>query len=288
MAFDADSLGLNAATAALLRDAIHERLGLFYENSRLETMVDRLAPRVAARGFGAYLDYYYFLKYDPSGNDEWHHVMDALSVPETYFWREIDQLQAVVNRVVPQLVDQLAGRPLRIWSVPCASGEEPLTLAMLLEQCGWFRRAPIELHAGDASGAALSRAARGLFRERALRALPDAVRDRFFHQAEGGWLIDPAVHARVRGWHRLNLVSADDLAMMRQSHIVFCRNVFIYFSDDVIRRTVDQLADVLASPAYLCVGASESLLRLSQRFELEEVDGAFVYVKRSHETGFPR
>ena len=285
MAFDADSLGLRATTATLLRDVVHERLGLFYDDRRLDSMADRLAPRVAACGFDTFLDYYYFLKYDPRGAEEWHQVMDALSVPETYFWREIDQIQAIVNRVVPELVARLGGRVLRIWSVPCASGEEPLTLAMLLEQCGWFQRAPIEVHAGDASPAALRRAAQGVFRDRAFRVLPPALKERFFQPVEGGWRVDDQLHARVRSWHRMNLASPEDVALLRSSHIVFCRNVFIYFSDDVVRRTVDVLANVLPAPAYLCLGASESLLRLSQRFDLEEIGGAFVYVKRSHESG---
>ena len=89
----------------------------------------------------------------------------------------------------------------------------------------------------------------------------------------------------MQAWHRLNLAAPDDVAAMRQSHIVFCRNVFIYFSDAVVRRIVDELARVMLVPAYLCVGASESLLRLTDRFELEEIGGAFMYVKRSHETG---
>jgi len=284
MAFDADSLGLHVTTAALLRDVIHERLGLFYEGQRLDMLADRLAPRVTERGFDTFLDYYYFLKYDPAASQEWHHVMDALSVPETYFWREIDQLKAIVDHVVPQLARR-SRRPIRIWSVPCASGEEPLSLAMLLEQCGWFERAPIELWAADASQAQLARAAQGIFRDRSLRVLPDGLRERFFTAVPGGWRVDAALHARVRGWHRVNLAAPADLALMAQSDIVFCRNVFIYFSDAVVRRIVETLAGLLSTPAYLCIGASESLLRLTDRFELEEIGGAFVYVRGSLETG---
>ncbi len=230
MAFDADSLGLGSTTAALLRDVVHDRLGLFYDEGRLDSMADRLAPRVAARGFDTFLDYYYFLKYDPRGAEEWHHVMDALSVPETYFWREVDQIRAIVDHVVPELVAQPRRPLLRIWSVPCASGEEPLTLAMMLEQCGWFQRAPIEIHAGDASPAALRRAAQGVFRDRALRALPDAFKRRYFRPIDGGWRVDEQLHARVRSWHRFNLVSTDDLTMLRHSsHRVLPERLHLLF-----------------------------------------------------------
>jgi chemotaxis protein methyltransferase CheR len=150
MHYNADALGLSGSVTTLLRDVIHEQLGLMYEPHQLDQVADRLAPLVVARGMGSFLDYYYLLKYS-SEPDEWLKVMDALAVQETYFWREIDQLRAVVTCIVPQLVKNLRGQPLRIWSIPCATGEEPLTIAMLLSESGWFERAPIELRASDAS-----------------------------------------------------------------------------------------------------------------------------------------
>src|SRR3982751_817213 len=166
MASHADSLGLSSSALPLLRDLIHERLGLFYDATRFDTLADRLAPLVIDRGFDSFLDFYYLLKYDETAADEWHRVMDALSVAETYFWREIDQINAIAAVVVPDLMRQHPGRPVRIWSVPCASGEEPLTIAMVLDRAGLFERGPIEIHASDASQAVLEKASTGRYRER--------------------------------------------------------------------------------------------------------------------------
>ena len=279
MAFDAESLGLKAGPIALLRDLIRDRLGVHYADDRLDSLADRLAPLVAERGFGSFLDYFYLLKYDPLSEDEWDRVMDTLSVGETYFWREMDQMHAVVSEILPGLARQ-ANRPIAFWSVPCASGEEPLTLAMLLDSAGWFDRAPIEIYAGDASPAALARARTGRYRQRSFRSLPAAYRERYFQRCADGWQVDPALQARVRRWQQVNLMDDSDLAAIGSAHVVFCRNVFIYFSDDGVRRVVNALADAMPMPGYLCVGASESLLRVTHRFELEEVAGAFVYVKR--------
>src|SRR6185312_13535168 len=132
MAFQADALGIPGPITTLLRDLIHERLGLFYQAGQFDQLGDRLAPLVVARGLGSFMEYYYLLKY-ADDQAEWGRVMDALAVNETYFWREIDQLRAVVEHLVPALVRALNGRPLQVWSVPCATGDEPLTLAMLLE-----------------------------------------------------------------------------------------------------------------------------------------------------------
>ena len=278
MGFDSDSLGLHRGAVTLVRDLIHERTGLFYDATRIDGMADRLAPLVTARGFGSFLDYYYLLKYDEGGAGEWDRVLDALSVPETYFWREIDQLQAIVDVVIPELAARLT-RPLRIWCVPCATGEEPLTVAMLLDMADWFRRADIELRASDGSPALLDLARRGVYRERAFRTLPVHVRDRYFAREGDRWRVDGALHARVMSWTRVNLLAPHDVAPYALADVIFCRNVFIYFSEASIRRVTDVFADWMPAPGYLCIGAAESLLRITDRFDLERIGEAFVYVK---------
>jgi chemotaxis protein methyltransferase CheR len=273
-------LGLSDAALPLLRDLVHERCGIFFEPSRYDVLAERLAPLVVERGFESFLDYYYLLKYDESSSFEWRRVMDALAVPESYFWREIDQIRAVVGVIVPALVKALAGQPLRIWSVPCAGGEEPLTIAMMLEEAGWFDRAPIEIHGSDGSPAAIARAQAGRYRERAFRTLPDELKARYFCQDSDVWRPTARLSERITSWSVVNLLARDEVAPRARSSIIFCRNVFIYFTEAVIRSVVDTMADAMPSPGYLCVGASESLLRVTNRFELEEIGGAFIYVRR--------
>lgn len=280
MRFDADSLGLQPAAVALLRDLVHERVGVYYADTRLDALADRLAPLVADRAFASFLDYFYFLKYDADTAGEWQRVMDALSVPESYFWREVDQIAAIVDHVVPELARRRRhGLPIRIVSVPCAAGEEPLTIAMMLNEKGWFSRARLEIWGGDASCAALARARAGIYRERAFRALPRPLRERYFRPSGDAWRVDEELHRRIQQWRHVNLASPDDVMKMTNADIVFCRNVFIYFSEDMVKRVVAGLAEGLPDGAVLCVGAAESLLRATDRFELEEIGGAFVYVK---------
>ena len=280
MGFDADSLGLQRAAVTLVRDLVHERTGLYYDEARVDNMADRLAPLVTARGFGSFLDYYYLLKYDADGAAEWDRVLDALSVPETYFWREVDQLRAIVDVMIPELAARLA-RPIRIWCVPCATGEEPLSLAMMLDMAGWFDRAHIELRASEASPALLELARRGLYRERSMRNLSDEVRERYFTREGERWRISETLRSRVTSWMRVNLMAFDETAPFASADVILCRNVFIYFSESAVRQVVDVFADRMPIPGYLCVGAAESLLRITDRFELERIGEAFVYVKRA-------
>jgi len=271
-------LGLPRAGLALVRELLTERTGLHYPEDREDVLAERLAAIVIDRGFHSYLDLYYLLKYEDDPRD-WARVIDELSVPETYFWREVDQIRAVIDRLVPKMAARRPAQPLRIWSIPCASGEEPLTIAMLLEEAGWFDRIPIEVHASDASPAIVARAAQGRYRGRAFRALPPAMKEKYFVAEDGGWRPVDALRSRISSLSVVNLLEADRFGPLTTCPFVFCRNAFIYFSPAAIRRTVDIFAATMPTPGYLCVGASESLLNLTTAFTLQEVDGAFVYAK---------
>ena len=279
MAFYAETLGLSGSAFALLRDLIHERTGLFYDNGKSDLLSDKLSPLVVERGFTSFLDYYYLLKYDAGADREWKRVMNALSVQETFFWREADQIRAVADVLVPQFFSTHRAQPLRIWSAACATGEEPLTIAMALNEKGWFDRAPIEIYATDASAAAIERAQRGLYRERSFRSLSPQLRDKYFTEENGARRVAPDLHARIK-WATANLMNESDIALFATASIIFCRNVFIYFSDEAIRKTVRQFAERMPDPGYLFTAASESLLRLTTAFQFQEIGGAFVYVKQ--------
>jgi chemotaxis protein methyltransferase CheR len=281
MPFSPENLGVSEAGLTLLRELIHQQTGLFYENGRSELLSDRLAPLVVARGFRSYLDFYYLLKFDQrSADTAWRDVMDALSVQETYFWREADQLQALTCHVLPELLSATPGAKVRIWSIPCATGEEPLSIAMALEETGWFDRARIEIHASDGSPAALAKARAGLYRERSFRSLPVLLRDKYFERSGTQWSPRASLQRRITSWTLVNLMARDEMLTHAYSQIIFCRNAFIYFSHDTVKQVVKTFEDVMPVPGYLFVGASESLSRLSDRFLLEDVDRAFVYTTR--------
>lgn len=275
----ADTLGLSDRAFLLLRDLIHERTGLFYEDSKSDLLSDKLSPLVIERGFNSFLDYYYLLKYDTDADIEWKHVMDALSVQETFFWREVDQVRAVADVLVPQYFSTRRSEPLRIWSAACATGEEPLSIAMALNENGWLDRAPIEIYATDASPAAIDRARRGLYRDRSFRTLPGELREKYFVKEEKGWRVAPDLHGKI-SWATANLMNESDVAVFAIARFIFCRNVFIYFSDDAIRKTIRQFARNMPEPGYLFTAASESLLRMTTAFQFQEIGGAFVYVKQ--------
>jgi chemotaxis protein methyltransferase CheR len=272
-------LALPEGTTALIRNLINERTGMFFDNGKSDLLIDKLSSRVIERGFTSYLDYYYLLKYDTAANSEWQDVMNALSVQETYFWREIDQIKALVQTLLPQWHARNRDSTLRIWSAACATGEEPLTIAIALNEAGWFEKVPVEIFATDASSKALARAEAGVYRDRAFRNLPAHLRDRYFDPEGSDWRVKRELHSRVK-WGLANLMDEGQIATLANADFIFCRNVFIYFSESAIGRVVRSFSKFMRPPGYLFVGAAESLLRLTTDFNLTEIDDAFVYVKR--------
>ena len=277
------NLALPEGASVLIRSLINERTGMFFDNGKSDLLLDKLSPLVIERGFSSYLDYYYLLKYDSGARAEWQNVMNALSVQETYFWREFDQVRALVQTLVPQQHARNPAAKLRIWCAACATGEEPLTIAMALNEAGWFERASIEILASDASSKAIERAVRGVYKERAFRSLPLHLRERYFETDEAGWRVKSDIHSRVT-WGIANLVKDEEIAPFATADFIFCRNVFIYFSESAISRVVRSFARHIRSPGYLFVGAAESLIRITTDFTLTEIDDAFVYVKRERTT----
>lgn len=279
MSSRSQNLVLPEGASSLIRNLINERTGMFFDNGKSDLLIDKLSPLVIERGFSSYLDYYYLLKYDASAPVEWQNVMNALSVQETYFWREMDQVRALVQTLVPQWHARKGSSTLRIWSAACATGEEPLTIAIALNEAGWFERAKIEILASDASSKAIERAEQGVYKERAFRNLPPQLRARYFEPQGSAWRVRSDIHSRVK-WGIANLIEESQIAPLASADFIFCRNVFIYFSESAIGQAVRSFSRFIRPPGYLFVGAAESLLRLTTDFTLTEIDDAFVYMKR--------
>jgi chemotaxis protein methyltransferase CheR len=265
-------LPLSPQVFAILSALIEENTGLHYDLQERELLAERVSGRATERGFESLLDYYYFLRYDADADAELALLAEALVVHETYFFRELAPLQVLVSEVVPGLLKR--GIKPRIWCAACATGEEPLTMAMLLEEAGLLEQ--VTLVASDISARALAHAQAGIFRRRSLRSLPKGVVGRWLEGDENGMRVAPQI-ARAIDWRRINLVDERDSSELDPFDVIICRNVLIYFRDQTIEKVVDRLWHKLRPEGLLLVGASESLLRFKVSFACEEQRGAFFY-----------
>ncbi|WP_437337842.1 CheR family methyltransferase [Sorangium sp. So ce394] len=269
-------LPISPQVFAIFTALIAEKIGIHYDAGDRELLGDKVSVRAIDAGFDSLLDYYYFLRYDPAGAAELDALIDVLVVGETYFFRELAQLEvAVAELVAPRVA---AGERLRIWSAACSTGEEPFTIAMLLAERGLLGK--VDLVASDISARALSRARAGVYGPRSIRsnAPPPPFATR--------WLeVTPdrvAVSAELKGaidWRRINLLEASDVTSLGRFDVIVCRNVLIYFHDNTARWVVANLSGALAADGALLVGISESLLRLGTALACEERGGVFLYRK---------
>lgn len=266
------SLPLSPQVFAILSGLIEEHTGLHYDLDERELLADRVSPRAVEHGFESLLDYYYFLRYDPGAGAEFKVLVDALVVNETYFFRELPALKVIVDTFVPKIVAD--GRRPRIWCAACATGEEPLTLAMLLDQAGLLD--DVTLVASDVSGRALAHARMGTYSRRSLRALPEGVIGRWLEPKGDSVQVVPRIAGAVE-WRRVNLAAEREAVELARFDVILCRNVLIYFRDPTIERVIARLRDSLLPDGYLLVGVSESLLRFDAGLVCEEQRGAFFY-----------
>ncbi len=268
-------LPLSPQVFAILGALVEERAGLHYGPDDRELFGEKVSIRALEAGFDSLLDYYYFLRYDPGGAEELDQLVESLVVGETFFFRELAQLELLVDDVLVPAVQ--AGRRPRVWSAACSTGEEPLTLAMLLADRGVL--GGVELVASDVSARSLSRAREGRHGVRALRPpVPEALASRWLVQEPLEVRSAAALRAAV-DFRRVNLLDEGAVAALGTFDAVLCRNVLIYFADPTARRVLASLAAALAPGGVLLVGVSESLLRYGTGLSCEEHRGVFLYRK---------
>lgn len=267
---------MQPAVFAILSGLVQEATGLHFGLDAKEQFGDRVSSRAVERGLDSLLDYYYLLRYDDKDQAELMRLVDALVVNETYFFRELDQLEVAAAFLGERARAQ---GHARVWCAACATGEEPLSLAMLLAERGSL--SSVELVATDISTRALARAASGRFGARSLRSPPPrAVADPWLQREGDAVVVRKELVKGVR-WSRVNLMDDAAVAALGAFDAVLCRNVLIYFDDSTARGVVRRLARQLAPGGGLFVGVSESLLRLGVSLTCTERGDVFFYVRAS-------
>lgn len=271
----APTLELSPSVFSILSSFIEEKAGLHYGLFDRELLQEKTAARAIESGFDSLLDYYYFLRYDPAGAQELAELIEALVVNETYFFREWQAIRVLVDSFIAPWCQ--AGRRPRIWSAACASGEEPLSLAMALDDKNLLGQ--VEIVATDISTRVLTKAQAGRFGRRSVRQVPEPHLLNRYLRAEGdGYAVVPELLGAIC-WERRNLLESADYARMGVFDVILCRNVLIYFADQTVQYVLDYLSKALTQDGVLLVGVSESLLRYGSGFTGEEHSGAFVYRK---------
>jgi chemotaxis protein methyltransferase CheR len=263
---------------ASLRDAIRDRFGIFYDDTKQFLLQSRLQTRLLKRSCHNFASYYRFLTASLQREEEWDELASVLTNNETYFFRERAQLDVLLTDVIDESLR--AGGRLRVWSSACSTGEEPYTVAMMLLEGKRIAPSNILLRAGDLSPRALDKARTGFYRELSFRATPPEIVQEYFRPFEQGFFVNEDVK-RMVDFFRINLLDAQAVAAAGTFDAIFCRNVLIYFDKSTQKRVVEAFAQALRPGGFLFLGHAESIMRLTDLYQPVITPKAIYYRRKA-------
>ena len=244
---------------SLLKRRIFLDRGLDCEQYKENYLKRRVAVRIRATGARDYLDYLRMLRADP---EEYTRLMNELTINVTQFFRDPDVYTKLKENVIPDLIKakaRMSSRTLRVWSAGCASGEEPYSLAILIEQALGHesKRWNVRVLGSDFDDKSLAVAKSGIYQD--LEMLTGVEAASFFditEKSEGTFF---TVKDETRRRVRLEKINLLEEGQARHFDLVLCRNVLIYFGRKVQTRIIENLSKSIVRDGYLILGKSETL-----------------------------
>jgi len=266
-----------------LSKIIYDRSGIRFQSNRRYVLESRLGHRLRELDLDNFDQYVALLSMGPYQKDEFQEMFNRITINETSFFRHDAQLEVFERVALPQILEaKAASKRLRVWSAACSSGEEPYTLAMMIHRTLGIRFADwrIEILGTDISQKVLDLAAEGVYTNYAMRSTAPTILNKYFTQNGQNYVLDPTIRQMVN-FEKHNL--KDRLGAKRHGvfDVIFCRNVMIYFDENMKRSVVSLFEEMLDPKGWLFIGHSETLRGLSTAFESQPYPEGFCYRKAS-------
>jgi chemotaxis protein methyltransferase CheR len=255
---------------------LYGRVGIQLGETKRYFIERRLFDRFDKTGSSSFAQYFQRLRTDPQ---EVSAVISAFTVGETYFYREEHQLQCLTTDILPEVIrDKRPGDKVRLWSLPCSTGEEPYSIAIwLLENWRLVDAYNVEIIGSDVDSVGLAASRIGRYGARSLNRLPAKVLHDYFDPPHHG---QRAIIQDLREsvtFTEANLVDPASMQANGVFDVIFCRNVLIYFDDASRIRASRNLWACLRPGGFICLGHTESMARINDQFDLRRFPSAIVY-----------
>lgn len=271
-----------------LFDAIQERLALSLDDHRRADVVRVVDEMIATKRAQDVRHFTNMLTGQPTKHSLWQNIISVVTVGETYFFRDQNQLNALRYSILPNLIEQrrkLGQKYLRLWSAGCSSGEEPYTLGIILrELISDIHEWDILILATDLNAGSLERARGGYYRAWSFRSeTPEGIRHRWFTPEKDGYKIDPAIRNMVT-FEQLNLANSNYASSVSRTidmDVILCRNVMIYFDRPTQAAVISRFHWALHHQGWLILGPSELVPPDNQEFKPVNFENAVVYQKQA-------
>ncbi|TGE32163.1 protein-glutamate O-methyltransferase CheR [Desulfosporosinus sp. Sb-LF] len=267
---------------------ISEKIGLHFSENRMQDLRQAVQIFTQEHGQGDTGLFIQSLIASTLTEQQIKTLSSCLTVGETYFFREMKSLEAFRDHIISGFTRHQSGRErrLRVWSAGCSSGEEPYTVAMLIDQMiPETRNWDIRIYGTDINLQALEKARRGVYTKWSFRGTPDTLRDRYFEPAGQGTYAVKDRFKDMVSFSYLNLATDDYPAVLntQKMDVIFCRNVIMYFTPRMIQRVIRRMHRYLVDGGWLIVAPSETSTLLSSEFSTVSFEGATLYRKVNQE-----
>ena len=255
---------------------VRDRAGVVLSTDKTYLVESRLAPLIKDIGVSSISQLIAQLRPQPFNDIHWR-IIEAMVTTETSFFRDSCPFDILKKYILPELIQQRqTRRVLNIWSAACSSGQEPYSIAILLnEHFPQLFTWKLQLIASDISHQILDRARQGCYNQQEIsRRLPPSLREKYFQYSNNKWQIDAQIRQRV-DFTQFNLT--EKWPLMPQMDIIFLRNVLIYFDVQTKQTILTKARQLLQPDGYLFLGGGETTLNLDPAFEPVQFDKAICY-----------
>lgn len=273
-----------------LRDLIRQACGIALGDDKRYLITQRLSPLLRPSGCKNYMELMQKASSDAAGAALRDKLIEAMTTNETSFFRDIHPFEAFRDNIVPMTVSRVrasrlkgAERKARIWCAASSTGQEPYSIAMLLNETLCAPQHPdirpqdVQIVATDISTEVLARAQKGEYNQTEIsRGLSDDMRRKYFSQSGQTWTLSPSIRRMVE-FRPLNLIKP--FASLGSFDVIFCRNVLIYFDEPTKAKILEQFHEMLVPGGALLLGAMENTYCLCAKFHSKRVGKTIVYEK---------
>ncbi len=278
-----DSATLSISTFEKWREYIYTNCGIYFQDNKKYLLESRLLKRLNSLNLNSYEEYFTYINSGAGRISEQKQLFEAITINETYFFRNQPQLDALTQKVIPEIIKQKQSgfnKRVRIWSAASSSGEEAYSIAILINDLikPKYPQFQFEIVGTDISYDMVQKAKLATYKEYSVRNTPVFYLKKYFEKDGNQFVLNPKIKSMAR-FSELNLYDNVRMRTMTNFDVILCANVLIYFDSKSKIKVVNHLYNSLNKNGYLFIGYSETLHGISQAFKLVSFPKTIAYKK---------
>ena len=267
-----NSLSISGDEFEKWRKYIYNNCGIYFQDNKKYLLESRLIKRINFLNLNSYDEYLHYLLFNSAGYAEKNYLYEAITINETFFFRNQPQLDALIGLVLPELINDKLKKgtdKLKIWSAGSSSGEEAYSAAIVIDDLlkTKYPSMNFEITGTDINEAVIKTAQQGIYKTYSMRNTPANYIKKYFKTHENNFVLEQGIKNKVN-FRLINLYDDNSMKSMFNYDVIFCANVLIYFDLKSKIKVVNHLYNSLNRGGYLFIGYSETLHNISQAFKI--------------------